>query len=130
MTELGYDCCSEPLFDTTSSTVYGLLIPSYLGVAHHASTSCNCWLYRASSCAPGFSVSERRWKESDGRRSESGGVTAGNDEGILRGAVIEMVRIEVVIRVTERAGLANVLQVADTEGSTLIVRSMILVVAL
>ena len=42
MTELGYDCSWLPRFDTTSAAEYGLLIPSYLGLAHHASTSLIC----------------------------------------------------------------------------------------
>lgn len=42
MSELGYVCWREPLFDTTSAAVYGLLMPAYLGVAHHASTSLIC----------------------------------------------------------------------------------------
>ena len=66
MTELGYDCNWLPRFDTTASAEYGLLIPSYLGLAHHASTSFNCCSYKASSAAPAFCDSRRSWNESDG----------------------------------------------------------------
>lgn len=107
-------------------------MPSYLDVAHHASTSLICWSYKASSLEPGFSASGMRWKESEGSLSDSGGVTGGKDEDILRRSVAEMVLTEVgevVIHVTVRTGLAHVLKATDMEGGTLIVRNMILVVA-
>ena len=72
MTELGYDCIWLPLFDTTSAGEYGLLIPSYLGLAHHASTSLICCSYSASSAAPAFSDSGSSWNESEGRAADTG----------------------------------------------------------
>jgi hypothetical protein len=103
ITELGYDCCMLPRLDTISAAEYGLLIPSYLGDAHQASTSFNCCSYIASSAAPAFWLSGRSWKESDGRTVDIGFTTGGKADGAILAAVTDISRNWVVLAMREVA---------------------------
>lgn len=67
------------------------MIPSYRGLAHHASTSLICCSYKASSAEPAFSASGSSWKESDGNVAVMG-CSRGLREDMLW-CTIENVRI-------------------------------------
>ena len=75
MSELGYVCCKAPLLATTSSAVYGLLIPVYRGVSHHSLTACTSAVYNASSASPPLDPVRKSWKESAGSIDDTGGET-------------------------------------------------------
>lgn len=96
ISELGYVCCKVPLLNTTSSAVYGLLIPSYRGLCHHACTSLTCWSNRASSASPALEASASNWNESDGSAEDTGGETVGNAEDMYRG-VVQSARVAVEV---------------------------------
>jgi hypothetical protein len=90
--ELGYVCCNVPLLATTSSAVYGRLMPAYLGVSHQSFTAWTCASNRASSAPPAFSAVARSWKESDGSVEDTGGSTVLRVELDIRQAVVVIVR--------------------------------------
>lgn len=71
----GYTCCKVPLLLTTSSGLYGRLMPLYLGLAHQSLTCCTCWLKISSSAAPAFCDSGSSWNASVGCVADIGGST-------------------------------------------------------
>lgn len=89
-------------------------MPSYLGLAHHASTSFNCCSYSASSAAPAFSSSGSNWKESDGKAVEMGwemdGRAAVVRDDIVKGLDNElMVLTAATRRGSRQAALRNIM---------------------
>lgn len=67
-------------------------MPSYRGLAHHASMSLICCSYNASSAAPAFWLSGSNWKESEGRAVDIGGDTCGREKAAILCAAIEKAR--------------------------------------
>jgi len=80
----GYTCCSAPRLLTTTSALYGLLMPSYLGLAHQSLTCLTC-ASKISSSADAFSSVDSSWKESVGCEEGSGGSTGARVEDIRAG---------------------------------------------